>query len=121
MGALASRRQALAVPEPAIGAEVLETFDVDRDLRSQVALDDIVAVDHFTALQDLGISKLVDPLAFRYVDFLADFTGIYRTDAVDVSQSDDDALVCWYVDTCNSSHATILLLGRANRSGRFNP
>src|SRR5271154_4876390 len=47
MRALAAHRQAAAVTQAPIAAEVHQPFDVHGDFAPQVALDDIVAVDHF--------------------------------------------------------------------------
>src|SRR5262245_64177640 len=118
MSALASRWQALAVPEPPVSAQIYEALDVDRDFAPEIALHHIIAVDHFTDLQDLGVGELVDALALGYVYLLANLSGIHRSDTVDIPQGNDDALVGWYVDTCNSSHATILLLGLGSRPAR---
>src|SRR5262249_16007846 len=45
MCALAADREALAVPQPAIAAEVHEALDVHRHFAAQVALDRVAAVD----------------------------------------------------------------------------
>src|ERR1700689_5853134 len=53
MRALAADRQALAVPQPAIAAQIHEPLDVHCDLAPLVALDLIVAVGQLPAAPDL--------------------------------------------------------------------
>src|SRR6187549_25518 len=60
MGALAAHRQAAAMTQAAIAAEVHQTLDVDADLTTKIALDQIVAVDHFADLQNFLVAELAD-------------------------------------------------------------
>src|SRR5687768_17701749 len=121
MGALTAGRQTLTVPEAAVCAEIHEALDVHGHFTPQVALHDVVAVDHLAYLKNLGIGKLIDPLTVGQVDLFADFPGIHRANAMNITQGNDDAFVCWYIDTCNSSHATSLLLGRGIALAAMNP
>src|SRR4051794_20951984 len=57
MGALTANGQAAAMTQPAIAAEVHQTLDVHAGLAAKVALDEIIAVDHFTNLQHLLIAQ----------------------------------------------------------------
>src|SRR6185295_2232962 len=61
VGALAAHRQALAVAQAAVAAEVHQPLDVHRHLAAQIALDLVVAVDHLADADDLVIGQLVDP------------------------------------------------------------
>src|SRR3546814_8741618 len=52
MRALAVHRQALAVPEPAVAAEIHEPLDVHRNLASEISFNDVVAVDRLADAHD---------------------------------------------------------------------
>src|SRR2546423_15156399 len=60
MGALTTHRQSAAMTKPAIAAKIHQTLDVHARLPTQVAFDHVVAVDHFTYLQDFLITQLRD-------------------------------------------------------------
>src|SRR5215510_3869192 len=60
VSALTAHRQAATMAQAAIAAEVHQTLDVDADLAAQVALDEIVAVDHFADLQHFLVGELAD-------------------------------------------------------------
>src|SRR3569623_1168469 len=57
VGALTAHRQAATMAQAAIAAEVHQTLDVDTDFTTQVALDEIVAVDHYADLEHLGVAE----------------------------------------------------------------
>src|SRR3954470_6421349 len=61
VGALAADRQALAVAQAAIAAQVHQPLDVHRHFAAQVAFDLIVAVDDFADLDDLGFGQIAHP------------------------------------------------------------
>src|SRR5579863_2966410 len=61
VGPLPANRQATAVTQPAIAAEIHQPLDVHRHFAPQIALDDVVAVDHFAQLQNLLIGQLRHP------------------------------------------------------------
>ena len=58
--ALAADRQALAVTQAAIAAEIHQPLDVHRHFAAQIAFDEIVAVDRFADLDDFGLGQVVD-------------------------------------------------------------
>src|ERR1700759_1026679 len=60
VSALAADRQALAVTQAAVATEVHQALDVHRHFAAQVALDEIVAVDGFADLDDLGFGEVAD-------------------------------------------------------------
>src|SRR6476660_514753 len=60
MGTLATHRQAAAMTQAAIAAEIHQTLDVHAGLATQVAFDHVIAVDHFTNLQHFLIAQLRD-------------------------------------------------------------
>src|SRR6516164_5560602 len=64
MGALPAHREAAPVAQAAIAAEIHQPLDVHGDFAPQIALDDIVTVDHFTQLQNFLVGKLRHPARF---------------------------------------------------------
>src|SRR6478735_4448833 len=58
VGTLTTNRQPAAMAQAAIAAEVHQTLDVHAGLATQVAFDQVVAVDHFTDLQHFLIAEL---------------------------------------------------------------
>src|SRR5262249_27398158 len=64
VGALAAHREAAPVAQAAIAAEIHQPLDIHGDFAPQIALDDIVPVDHFTQLQHFLVGKLRHPARF---------------------------------------------------------
>src|SRR5690606_5797094 len=93
MGALAAHRQALAMAQTAVAAQVHQALDVHRDLAAEVTLDLVIAVDRLADLQHFGIGQLVDPTLGRQADLVADFLRLHRANAIDVGECNHDPLV----------------------------
>src|ERR1700677_2587460 len=113
MGALAAHRQLLAMAQAAIGAQIHQPLDIDRDLATKVAFDHIVAVDRLANLQNLSIRQLGDSSLRRDVHLLDNLLGLLAADAVDVLKRDDHALVGGNINACNASHSPALHFGSA--------
>src|SRR5258705_4981160 len=96
--------------QPTVAAEVHQPLDVHGDLASQVALNDIVAVDDFADLQHLLVGQLRPPPGVRDPDLRHDFIGLFRPDPMDILQSNDDALIGRYIDAGDAGHSHSLLL-----------
>src|SRR6476659_5225088 len=92
VGALAMDRQALAVTQTPIAAEIHQPLDVHGNLAPQIAFDHVVAVDHLADLQHLLVGQLRYPTLHRDVDLRHDVLGILLADAMDVLERNDDAL-----------------------------
>src|SRR5215472_8762654 len=60
VGALAAHRQAATMTQAAIAAQIHQPLDVDAGFATQIALDDVVAIDHFADLQDFLVAQLAD-------------------------------------------------------------
>src|SRR5437016_9176848 len=88
MGALTAHRQTAAMTQAAIAAEVHQTLDVDADLTAKIALDQIVAVDHFADLQHFLVAELADATVGRDLDLLDDLGRVLLADAMDVLERD---------------------------------
>ena len=99
--------------QAAIAAEVHQALDVHRDFATQVALDEIVAIDRLADLQDLSVGQLVDAALGGDADLLADLLGLGSANAVDVLQADDDALAGGNVDARDTSHGLISMSAEA--------
>ena len=84
--------------------------------RAEVALDDIVAVDHFADLQDFRIGQLIDPSRVGDAHLVDDFACLGRPNAVNVLQRNNDALISRDIDASDtgqsSSPQTVPRVGR---------
>src|ERR1700722_4467788 len=107
VGALATHRQLLAMAQAAIGAQIHQPLDVDRDFAAQVAFDDVVAVDRLADLQNFRIGQLGDTPLRWDMHLLDNLFGLLAADAVDVLERDDHALVGGNINACNASHSPI--------------
>src|SRR5580704_5509076 len=87
-----------------IAAKVHQPLDVDAGLAAKIALDDVVAVDHFADLQHFLIAQLADTAIFGDLDLLDDVFGALRADAMDVLKRDQHALVGRNVHAGNTGH-----------------
>ena len=117
MGALAADRKALAVTQAAVAGQVHQTLDVDRGLATQVAFDQIVAVDRLADLQDFRVGQLIDAASVLNANLLDDLLGFRLADPMDVLQRDDDALVSRNVDASDTGHALNLLVTQRSANG----
>src|SRR5690606_35874932 len=104
MRALTANRQAAAMTQAAIAAEIHQAFDVHRGLAAQIAFDVIVAVDRLADLDDFGIGKLVHPAVSTNADLVDDLLGKLLADTVNILKRDHDALVGRYVDASYTGH-----------------
>src|SRR5262245_34797638 len=121
VGALAADRKVAAMAQPAIAAEVLQPLDVELNLAPQVALDEVVAVDHLAALQHFLIRQLRHPPLRRQVDLVHDLLRLLGPDAVDVLKRDHHALVGRDVHTSDTGHSRYSLAGARRRFAKISP
>src|SRR5262245_5533233 len=106
--ALAADRQAAAVPQTAVAAQIHQALDVHGDVAAQVTLHHVVAIDRLADLQDLRVGQVIDPALVGNADLAADLLRELRADAVNVLKRDDDALLRRNVNACDTSHAGLL-------------
>src|ERR1700733_15211775 len=107
MGALTAHRQSAAMTQAAIAAEVHQPLDVHAGLATQVAFDQIVAVDHFANLQHFLIAPLIDAAIFGNLDLLHDLGRILLADSMDVLERDQNALVSRNIHAGNTGHGLL--------------
>src|SRR5689334_20420475 len=107
VGALTAHRQAATMTQAAIAAEVHQTLDVDADFATQVALDEIVAVDHFADLQHFLVGELADATIQRDLHLLHDLASVLLADAMDVLKRDQHALVGRDIDAGDTGHGLL--------------
>src|SRR5215510_2920827 len=96
--------------QPSVAAEVHQPLDIHRHLAPQVALDYVVAVDDFANLQHFLVGQLRYPAGLRNTDFLHDFICLFRPDAMDILQCNNNAFVGRYIDAGDAGHSYSLLL-----------
>src|SRR5215472_13570816 len=93
VGALAPNRQAAPMPQAPVATKIHQPFNVHRGLASQVAFDEVVAIDHFADLQNLLVRELRHPPLVRNPHFCYDLPSLARANAVNVLEPDQDPLV----------------------------
>src|SRR5262249_52680228 len=104
VGPLATHRQALAVTQAAVAAQVHQSLDVHGHLATEVTLDLVLALDdlaqgpRLVPGEVLGGRDRIDP------GLADDVLGGLATDSVDVRQGDDRALPGRQVDASDTSH-----------------
>src|SRR6476620_257815 len=106
--ALAAHRQTTAMAQAAIAAQIHQPLDVHRYLAPEVAFDGVVAIDGLADLQDFGIGKLVHAARFGNADLAADVLGELGTDAVDILERNNNALLRRNVNASNTGHVCLL-------------
>ena len=60
LGALTANRQAAAMAQAAVAANLNQTLDIQADLTAQVTLDVVVALDDFTQLSSLFFGQVLN-------------------------------------------------------------
>src|SRR5581483_1380885 len=120
-------RQAAAVADPAVRADLDEALDRLLPLPAQVALDLVVLVDVALELRDLLVGEVPDLGVGRQAERCADLARGRLADAVDVGQPDLEPLLVREVHTRDTCHAALLPLPllvprvRADDHGRAVP
>jgi hypothetical protein len=110
MGALAADRQALAVTQAAIAAQIHQPLDVHRHFAAQIAFDQIIAVDRFRESGSLGIGQIITRGGRRRdADLLADLLG-FAGRCHECSAGDFDALLGRDIDAGDTRHGASFAL-----------
>src|SRR5690606_4919264 len=74
-------------------------LDVHRDLATEVTLDAIVAIDHFTEPVSFLVRQVADPGIRVHASLLEDLLARVKAGAIDIGQPDFHARVAGPVDT----------------------
>src|SRR5437660_1703324 len=105
LGALAANGQAAQVPDPAIAFDALQALEVHADFPAQIAFDDVLAVlNRVDNLRELLFGQILGANAWVNIGFGKDVAGIGGTNAVNVAQSDVDALIRRNFNADDTSH-----------------
>jgi hypothetical protein len=91
--ALTANRQAAAMAQTAIAAEIHQALDIGCGLAAKVALDGVIAVDGFADLENFSVREFGNATFNGDVRLFANFLGVGFADAMNVLQRDDDALL----------------------------
>src|SRR3954447_24010980 len=110
LGVLAADGQAAPVAQAAVAADLHQALDVLRTLTAQVALDGEAAVDGVAELADLVLGQVAHVGVGRDARLRQQVVRGRPADAVDVRQTDLDALVERDVDAGDAGHALPLTL-----------
>src|SRR5699024_1832501 len=104
LGALAADRQAATVTQAAVAADFNQALDIQTDFAAQVALNIVVAVDHFTQLSGFFFGQVLYAGVRIDTGLLQDLVGRLAANAEDVGQADLHALLAGKVNTGNTCH-----------------
>src|SRR6185312_5349489 len=109
--ALAADREALAVAQTTVAAEIHQALDVHRDFAAQVAFDlDAERLEDVADGAHVVLVEIVAALVGRDLGLLEHSRRRSLANAVDVRERDLDALVARKVDAGDASHLTLPLL-----------
>src|SRR5690606_36247588 len=104
LGALAAHREAAAVTQALVAADLDLAADVGRDLTAQVTLEAVVALEVVTQLHQLLVRQVLHPGVGAHARRLERLHGAGAAHAEDVGEGDLDALVAREVDSDESCH-----------------
>ena len=110
LGALAADREAHAVATTLVAADLDLAADVRLDLTSEVTLDLEVGFDLVAKLDQLLVTERVNASVRVDAGGLEQLLGAGTADAVDVGESDLDALVAREVNTNEACHVVVFLV-----------
>jgi len=103
MRPLAPHRQAAAMPQAAIGANVHQALDVHLDALAQIAFDLALRFKNSANAAQIIFAQIFDPGIQIYVRLDKDRRGTRSADSVNVSKADLCALIRRKIDTSDIS------------------
>src|SRR5215203_1728398 len=103
LGSLAPHRQAAAVAQAPVGADLHQPFYVLGALAAEVSLD-LALLDRFTQTHDLVLGQVFDQRVGVDLRLGEDLLRGRATDPVDVAESDFDPFLNGDVDACDACH-----------------
>src|SRR5690606_37465056 len=108
-GALTAHRQAAAMTEAPVAADVHQTLDVHRRLTTQVTLDGELG-DLVADLFQIGVSQFLDLLGIVDAACVADLASTGAPDTVDGRQTNFGMLMGRNINTSDTSHVRPLMI-----------
>ena len=100
LGALTANREAAQVPNATIALDTLEALQIHTDLAAKIAFGHILSVlDRVDNLRELGFTQILGANGAINACALEDLLGIHRTDSVNITKRDIDALLSRNVHT----------------------
>ena len=106
MRALTAHRQATAMTNAAIAADVHQALDVHGDFGAQRALGLGGTLDDLAQTPDFNVSQVAHPRVRVDAGLREQLAAGHATDAEDVGESDFDALLARQVDPCDTRHVS---------------
>src|SRR6476469_1907700 len=110
LGPLATHRQAAAMPNALVAADLDLAADIGLHLAAQIALHLEVALDVVAQLSDLVVGQVLGAQVPADAGGFQDLLGAGTADAVDVGQRDLHALIAREVDAHEACHQAVFLL-----------
>src|SRR6185312_1020465 len=106
--ALAADRKPPAVTQAAIAPQIHQALDVHRHIAAKITLHQIIAIDDFADLNDLGFGQIAH--AARRIDTQLgdDLVGDMRPDSMNVAKADFDSLLGRDIDAGDTCHLGFL-------------
>src|SRR3954454_6952975 len=117
LGALTAHRQATAVPQPLVAADLDLAADVGSDLATQVALELEARLEVVTQPDEVLVGQVTHADVGADPGRLQRLGGARAPHAEDVGERDLDALVAREVDADQTCHLACLLVWYVRRSG----
>src|SRR6187402_2201449 len=104
LGALAAERQVAPMAQAAIAADFHQALDVERDLLAEVALDAAHFLDDPADVPDVVLGQVLDTDVGTDAGGRQNVVRALPPDAVNIGQSDFDALGARQIYTCDTCH-----------------
>lgn len=105
LGPLAAHRQAAQVAHATVALDALQALEVHADFAAKITFDDVLAVlDRVHDLRELLLRQIFGPDFRIDIGLIEDLDGVAWADAIDIPQSDIDALIrrnFYTNDTCH--------------------
>src|SRR5580765_4089355 len=107
LGALAAHRQVAAVPQPAEAADLHQPLDVHGDVLAQVTFHAALLLDHLADVPDVVFGQILDADVGADPGRLQNRVRAEPSDAIDIGETNLDALGPREINACNSRHSLI--------------
>src|SRR4051812_34950841 len=107
LGPLAAHRQVAAVPQAAEAADFHQPLDVHGNLLAEIALNAALLLDHLADVPDVVFGQILDADVGADPGRLQDRVRAEPSDAIDVGETNLDALGPREINACNSRHSLI--------------